>query len=326
MGKPVILLTRKLPQEVEERAAGAFALRTNPMDHPIPAAFLPERALGVDGLLVTPTDSLDRTVIAALPDSVKIIATFSVGFEHIDVAEATRRGIVVTHTPGVLTEATADLTLLLILAAARRASEGERLLRSGTWNGWAPTQLLGVHLAGKRLGLFGMGRIAQAVVPRARAFGLTPHYHSRRRLPAEVEARLGVTWHETPDSLLAVSDILSLHCPSTPETRRFLNEQRLARLPAGAIVINTARGNVIDDDALIAALRSKRLAAAGLDVYDNEPRLHPGYRAIANAVLLPHLGSATEETRIAMGTLALDNLEAFFSGRPLPSPVPYSKA
>jgi glyoxylate reductase len=258
-------------------------------------------------------------VIAALPDRVAVIATFSVGYEHIDLAAAEARGILVTNTPGVLTEATADIALLLLLGAARRASEGERMMRAGTWTGWTPTQLMGTHLHGKRLGILGMGRIGQALARRARALGMEIHYHNRSELdPAEAgEAR----YHPRAEDLLTQSDALSLHFPATPQTIKFLNAKRLALLPKGAIVVNTARGAVVDDEALVAALQSGQVAAAGLDVYDGEPKAHPAYATLPNTFLLPHLGSATVETREAMGFKALDNLDAHFGGRIPPNRI-----
>jgi len=317
--KPVILVSRRLPDAVEERLRDKFDPRLNPTDTPYTAQQLVNMAQAADGLLVTPTDRLDDALIRALPARVRIIATFSVGYEHIDVDAARARGITVTNTPGVLTDATADIALLLILGAARRASEGERLMRDAAWTGWAPTQLLGTHLSGKRLGILGMGRIGQAVAARARAFGMVIHYHNRSRLPEAREQ--GAVYHDTADGLLRASDILSLHCPATPDTHRFLNADRLALLPPGAIVVNTARGAIVDDDALIDALRSGRIAAAGLDVFDGEPNVHPGYRTLDNTFLLPHLGSATLETRCAMGHRALDNLEAFFTAGSPPDSV-----
>lgn len=312
--KPVILVSRRLPDAVEDRLRRDYAPVLNPQDQPYDPDNLATRAgeTGAQGLIVTPTDRLSAPVIAALPAWVEILATFSVGFEHIDLAAARARGLVVTNTPGVLTDATADIALLLILAAARRASEGERLLRAGRWTGWAPTQLMGCHLGGRRLGILGMGRIGRALATRARALGMVVHYHNRHRLPPEHEG--DATFHDSVDSLLAVSDVLSLHCPATPQTRHLLNAARLALLPEGAIVVNTARGSVIDDDALIAALTTGRVAAAGLDVYDGEPQIPPGYLSLPNTVLLPHLGSATVETRCAMGYAALDCLDAHFRG------------
>lgn len=310
--RPVLVLTRRLPDAVEARAARDYDARLNPEDKPLSGTDIAARAQGADGVLCSAGDRLDADAIKALPDSVRILATFSVGTDHIDLNAAKARGLVVTNTPDVLTDATADIALLLMLGAARRASEGERMIRADAWTGWTPTQLLGIHLGGKRLGIIGMGRIGQAVARRARAFGMTIHYSNRKRLPTELEE--GAIFHADPEAMLAVSDVLSLHFPATPETRHWLNAARIERLPPRAVVVNTARGSVVDDEALIAALKSGRIAAAGLDVFENEPNLHPGYRGLENAFLLPHLGSATVETRNAMGFKALDNLDAFFAG------------
>src|SRR5262249_347669 len=237
--------------------------------------------------------------IAKLPESIKVIATFSVGYEHIDVNACKKRGIVVGNTPGVLTDATADIALLLMLGAARGAANGEHVIRTNSWSIWGPTSMLGTHMTGKRLGIYGMGRIGQAVARRARAFDMTIHYHNRRRLPAEQE--YGAIFHADAEAMLPHCDFLSINAPSSPETNGCLDAKRIAMLPDGAIVVNTARGPIVDDEALIAALKSGKLAAAGLDVYTGEPNIHPGYRSVMNAFLLPHLGSATVDTRNAMG-------------------------
>jgi lactate dehydrogenase-like 2-hydroxyacid dehydrogenase len=274
---------------------------------------------GCDALLPCPTEKLTGEIVGRLPDSIRIIATFSVGFEHIDLAACKARGIVVGNTPDVLTDATADIALLLMLGAARRAHEGERMLREGRWGSWAPTAMLGIHMTGKRLGIYGMGRIGQAVAKRARAFDMEIHYHNRSRLPAELEQ--GARFHPRAEELLPHCDFLSINAPASADTTGFLNAARIALLPDGAIVVNTARGPLVDDEALIATLKSGKLAAAGLDVFTGEPQIHPGYAGLPNTFLLPHLGSATTETRNAMGFKALDNLDAFFAGRPLPARV-----
>ena len=315
--KPTILVTRRLPPAVEARAARDFDARLNPDDRVYAPDELVRRAEGAEAMLICSSEKITAELLARLPKGIRAIATFSVGYDHIDLAAARARGLVVTNTPDVLTDATADIAMLLMLGAARRAWEGEHLLRTGGWTGWYTTMLLGTHLTGKRLGIYGMGRIGRAVAKRARGFDMPVHYHNRTRLPAAEEA--GATYHASADSLLAVSDVLSLHCPATPETRSFLNAERIERLPQGAIVVNTSRGDVIDDDALITALKSGRLAAAGLDVFKGEPKLHPGYLEVPNAMLLPHLGSATVETRDAMGFTALANLDAVFAGRPPPN-------
>jgi lactate dehydrogenase-like 2-hydroxyacid dehydrogenase len=316
---PVLLLTRRFPDAVMTRAARDYRIITNDDDHPYSPKEIADRAAGADALLVSAVDRIPADLIRALPDSVRMIATFSVGTDHIDLAAAKERGIAVSNTPGVLTDATADIAFLLLLGAARRASEGERLIREGRWEGWGPTQLVGIHVTGKRLAILGMGRIGQAMARRARGFDMEIHYHNRRRLPADEE--MGAVYHADADDLLSVADFLSIHSPASPETHHWLNAERIARLPDRAVIINTARGSVVDDEALIAALRSGKLAAAGLDVFENEPKLHPGYAALPNTFLLPHLGSATDKTRDAMGFTALNNLDAFFAGKDLPNRV-----
>ncbi len=317
--KPTVLVTRKLPKAVETRLAQNYTPRFNEADQLYTPEELVIKATGADALLITPREQLTADLVEKLPDSVRAIATFSVGYDHIDLEATRQRGILVTNTPDVLTDATADLTLLLLLGAARHASEGERMIREGAWSGIRPTELLGVQLTGKRLGILGMGRIGQAVAHRARAFNMEIHYCNRKKLPLEVEA--GAIFHSNPDDLLLESDFFSLHCPATPETVNFLNAQRIVLLPDGAIVINTARGSLINDDDLIAALKSGKIAAAGLDVYNGEPNIHPTYRSLPNTFLLPHIGSATTETRTKMGFVALDNLDAIFVDKMPPNLV-----
>ena len=317
--KPRILLTRRFPDAVEQRARRDFLVEANPSDAIYSAHELLERAVGCDGILLTATERLDRSLVDRLPDSVRIAATFSVGYDHIDLEAAKSRGLVITNTPGILTDATADVAFLLLLAAARRAGEGERLVRADQWKYWSPIQLLGTDITGKRLGIVGMGRIGQAVARRARGFDMEVHYHNRRRLDPSIEA--GAIFHSSLESLLAKAQFLSLHCPATPETHHLINQQTIALLPRGAIVVNTARGSIVNDGALIAALRSGQLAAAGLDVFENEPAIHPAYRTLDNVFLLPHLGSASVETRDAMGFCALDNLTTFFQGQKPPNQI-----
>ena len=312
--KPKILVTRRLPDAVLARASRDYDATVNRADTLYTADALIAACRGMDGLLICPSERISADVASRLPDSVRIVATFSVGYEHIDVAAAGRRGIVVTNTPDVVTDSTADQAMMLMLSAARRGAEADALVRAGQWIGWTPTHMLGSHITGKRLGIVGMGRIGQAMARRARGFDMKVHYHNRTRLPADREH--GAVFHADLDSLLAVSDFLSLHCPVTPETDRLLNAERIAQLPDGAVVVNTARGAIVDDEALIAALRSGKLAAAGLDVFTGEPALDARYRTLPNVMLAPHLGSATLETRNAMGFRALDNLDAFFAGRP----------
>lgn len=317
--KPIIFVTRRLPDDVTHRITSSYEARLNEHDGVLSADQLVKGAEGADALLVTPTDKLTAELLGRLPKSVRMIATFSVGYEHIDVNAAKARGLPVSNTPDVLTDATADIALLLMLGAARRAYEGERAVREATWKSWSTTYMLGIHMTGKRLGIFGMGRIGQAVAKRARAFDMQIHYFNRRRLPAQIEH--GAIYHASADEMLPACDFLSINAPGGPETHHWLNAERIARLPDKAIVINTARGPLVDDNALIAALKSGKLFAAGLDVFENEPNIHPGYRDLPNVFLLPHLGSATVETRNAMGFKALDNLDAFFAGRELPDRV-----
>ncbi|TQF79251.1 D-glycerate dehydrogenase [Elioraea sp. Yellowstone] len=319
-GKPALLPTRAFPRDVMARARRDYTvLAENAEDRVLAAEELLRRAAGAEAILCAAGDPLHAGTIARLPASLRAIATFSAGLDHIDLAAARARGIVVTNTPDVLTEATAELTMLLILAAARRAGEGERLVRSGQWQGWAPTQLLGMQVSGKRLGILGMGRIGRAVARMARGFRMAVHYHNRNRLDPALED--GATYHGDPASMLAAIDILALTAPGGESLRGWLNAERIALLRPGAVVVNSGRGSLVDDAALIAALKTGHVAFAGLDVYDNEPRLHPGYLDCPNAVLLPHLGSATVEARNAMGFRALDNLDAVFAGREPPDRV-----
>lgn len=311
--KPIVVVGRKLPPAVEARLARDYRPKLNPDDRLYTGAELLDLAGDADAILPCHTERLNAEAIARLPDSVGIIANFSVGVDHCDLAAAKERGIVVTNTPDVLSDATAEIAILLMLGAARRASEGERLIRARAWKTWSPAFMVGTQVTGKRLGIVGMGRVGQTVAHRVGGLGMEVHYHNRRRLAPAAEA--GATYHQRLEDLLAVSEVLSLHCPAMPETADLLNAERIALLPDGAIVVNTARGAIVDEDALIAALRSGKLAAAGLDVYKNEPDIHPGFAELDNAFLLPHVGSATKETRDAMGFRALDNLDAFFAGR-----------
>jgi lactate dehydrogenase-like 2-hydroxyacid dehydrogenase len=308
-----VAVTRRLPKVCEARLEDCHSVRWASDDIAHTPATLLDLVTASDALIVTPSERLEATTINALPARLKVISCFSVGFEHVAIEAAKSRGIIVTNTPGVLTEATADIAWLLILGTARRALEGERLMRSGGWSGWRPTQLMGQQLAGKTLGIFGMGRIGQAVARRAQGFGMNILYHNRRALPDNVAC--GAVFVESQEELLSKSNVLSLHAPLTPETEGFLNADRLALLPKGAIVINTARGPLIDDDALIAALSAGQIAAAGLDVFTGEPAFDQRYRELENTFLLPHLGSATRETREAMGMMVIDNMEAVLAGK-----------
>ncbi len=312
MAKPVLLVTRKLPDAIEARAARDYDARLNLQDEgwSTDGAEIARRAAatGAVGILGAAGDRFDAACIAALPAAVRIITTFSVGTDHIDLAAAKARGIIVTNTPEVLSFATAETAFTLLLMAARRAGEGERMVRAGKWTGWGPTQLLGVTLQGKKLGILGFGRIGREVAKMARGFSMEIHYRDVQRLPAELEQ--GAIWHETDAGFLGTIDMLSMHVPGGEGTRHWLNAARLAQMKRGAIVVNSGRGPSVDDAALIAALTSGQIRAAGLDVYDGEPKVNPGYFALENVALLPHLGSATEETRQAMGERCLENLDA----------------
>jgi glyoxylate reductase len=311
---PRLLVTRRLPAEVEKRLAQTYKARLNADDHAMTREEILAAADDSDALLITPQDRGFATgLMGELPASVRMIATFSVGYEHIDLKTAKARNIAVSNTPDVLTDATADIALLLILGAARGAIWGDSMVREDRWSSWSPTEPLGYDVSGQSLGILGMGRIGQAVAKRAQAFGMTLHYHNRR--PIEPALTYGATYHARFEDMLPHCDFLSVNCASTPETRSIVNRETIARLPDGAIVVNSARGDIIDDDALIEALASGKLAAAGLDVFRNEPKIDPRYRKLPNVFLLPHLGSATRNTRIAMGMRAADNLDAFFAGK-----------
>ena len=269
-GKPRVLATRHFPPDVEARLTANFDAVLNPDDRLYDGPALIKATAGCDGIMCAAGDPMNAQTIAGLAPSVRMIATFSVGYEHVDVAAAAKRGIVVSNTPDVLTDATADIAMLCLLGAARRAYEGMHMLRTHNWVGWTPTQLMGVHVTGKRLGILGMGRIGQAMAERARAFRMQIHYSNRSRLPADLEK--GAIFHADPEAMLPHCDFLSINAPMTPATHKWVNAERIAKLPKGAIVVNSARGGVVDDEALIAALKSGRLAAAGLDVFDGEPR------------------------------------------------------
>lgn len=307
---PVLFVTRRLPASIEALAAEHFEARLTSSD--VAITDLVARAEGADAVLCCPGDTLNAATIATLPASVRVIGTFSVGYDHIDVEAARARGIKICTTPDVLSVATAECAILLLMAAARRAGEGERLVRSGTWAGWAPTQLLGTQVSGCRLGIFGMGRIGREIARMARGFDMEIHYRDMTRLPPELEQ--GAIFHDNDDGFLPICQFLSLNAPGGDGTRHWLNAERIAKLPFGAVVGNAARGTLVDDAALIAALRSGHIAAAGLDVYNGEPALNPDYLTLENVVLLPHLGSATTETRDAMGRIVLAGIAAVLEG------------
>ena len=311
--KPVILVTRKLPDVVEDRLRRDFDPILNPDDTLYSSDEIIERAKGVDAILPCHTEQINAEVIARLPESVRAIVNYSVGYDHVDTEAAKARGLIVTNTPEVLSDATAELTMLLMLGAARRASEGERLVRTREWKDWSPSFMVGTQVTGKRLGILGFGRVGRVVAQRARGFNMEIHYTDLQRIPAELEE--GAIYHKTSEDLMPHCDFLTLHTVASPETKKLLNADLIALLPDGAIVVNASRGLVIDDNALIAALKSGKLTAAGLDVYNDEPNIHPEYRLLPNVFLMPHIGSATKETRDAMGFRAIDNLDAIFAGK-----------
>jgi len=317
-----ILVTRRLPVDVAARLDQDYDAVLNQDDNLYSSEALLEAASGKDALVVSSSDKLNADVLAAMPDTVRIIATVSVGYEHIDVEAATAHDIVVTNTPDVLTEATSDVGMLLLLAAARRAHEGQALIRENKWQGFAMDYNLGVDLMNKRLGVLGMGRIGRALAHRAAAFGMEIHYHNRSQLTPDLEAYAGnAVYHSDVDDFLSVCDFLSIHSPLTSETNKFLNAEHINLMPDGAIIVNTSRGGVVDDEALIAALKSGKLRAAGLDVFDGEPNINPGYLELPNVFMLPHIGSGTVETRNAMGFCAADNLDAVLAGKPALTPL-----
>ena len=313
MSKPVILVTRKLPPAVEERLARDYDARLNPDDALYERDELLKRAEGADAIMPCHTEHFDKDVFERLPKSVKIVANFSVGYDHVDIQAAKDAGVVITNTPDVLSDATAEIVMMLILGAARRAGEGEKLVRTATWKDWSPAFMVGTQVTGKTLGIVGLGRVGKVGATRARGFGMKILYHDALR--QEEEEKKGATYFETLEDLLPNCQFLSLNAPNLPSTKGMLNAARIALLPDGAIVVNAARGTLIDDDALIAGLMAGKPAAAGLDVYNNEPTIDPRYKDLPNTFLMPHIGSATAETRDAMGFRALDNLDAFFAGK-----------
>ena len=311
--KPVLWITRKLSDATEQRAARDYDVRLNPQDRVFSSDEIVAMSGDVDAILPCHSEHFSADVAAKLSPRVKIIANHSVGVDHCDLEALGKRGIVVTNTPDVLSDATAEIALLLMLGAARRASEGDRLVRSGNWTSWSPSFMVGTQTTGKRLGIVGMGRVGLAVARIVAGLGMEVHYSNRRRLPPETE--LGAVYHASVDDLLANVDVVSLNCPATRETTNLMDARRLALMRRGAILVNTARGTLIDEDALIASLKSRHLGGAGLDVFKTEPGGNPELARLDNVFLLPHIGSATRETRDAMGFRALDNLDAFFAGK-----------
>ena len=320
--RPLVVVTRKLPDSVETRMRELFEARLNLDDKPMSHADLAEAAKIADVLVPTITDQIDASVLSQCGDKLKLIANFGNGVDNIDVATAVQRGITVTNTPGVLTEDTADMTMALILAVPRRLAEGATVLKD--WTGWTPTWMLGHRIWGKRLGIVGMGRIGQAVARRARAFGLQIHYHNRRRVSPHIEEELEATYWESLDQMLARMDIISVNCPHTPATYHLLSARRLKLMRPEAYVVNTARGEVVDENALARIIEHGEIAGAGLDVFEHEPAVNPKLLKLARAgkvVLLPHMGSATIEGRIDMGEKVIINIKTFMDGHRPPDRV-----
>ncbi|MBL8710808.1 MAG: D-glycerate dehydrogenase, partial [Rhodospirillaceae bacterium] len=309
--KPLVVVTRKLPDVIETRMMELFNVRLNLDDHPLTQAELIEAVKTAEVLVPTVTDHIDAGVLSQAGPKLRLIASFGTGVDHIDLATARQRGITVTNTPGVLTEDTADMTMALILAVSRRVSEGERLIRSGNWQGWGPMSMLGHRIYGKRLGIIGMGRIGQALARRAKGFGLSVHYHNRRRVSVAVEQALEATYWESLDQMLARMDIISINCPHTPATYHLLSARRLKLLQKHVYLVNTARGEVVDENALTRMLDKNEIAGAGLDVFEHEPALNPKLLRLDNVVLLPHMGSATIEGRVDMGEKVIINIKTF---------------
>ncbi len=322
--KPLVVVTRKLPEAVETRMRELFDARLNHDDVPMSREALIEAVRTADVLVPTVTDDITAEIIAAAGERLKLIANFGNGFDNIDVAAAAARGIDVTNTPGVLTDDTADMTMALIMAVARRIPEGARLVPDDKWQGWSPTWMLGTRITGKRLGIIGMGRIGQAVARRAKAFGLSIHYHNRRRVDARIEEELDATYWDSLDQMLARMDIVTVHCPHTPGTYHLLSARRLKMMKPDAILVNTARGEIVDEVALTRMLDAGELAGAGLDVFEHEPAVNPRLLKLARAnrvVLLPHMGSATHEGRMEMGEKVIVNIRAMMDGHRPPNRV-----
>jgi glyoxylate reductase len=319
--KPKVIVTRKLPEPVETRMRELFDTELNLTDAPMTRAQLSDAVARADVLAPTITDRIDATLLERAGPQLKLIANFGVGVDHIDVAAANARGIAVTHTPGVLTEDTADLTLALIMAVARRIVEGANVTQAGEFTGWTPTWMMGRRITGKRLGIIGMGRIGQAVARRARAFGLQIHYHNRKPVSPRIAEELEATYWESLDQMLGRTDIITVHSPHTPATYHLLSARRLKLLQPHAILINTARGEIIDETALADLLKAGKIAGAGLDVFEFEPKINPKLLGLPNAVLLPHMGSATLEGRIDMGEKVIINIRTWMDGHKPPDRV-----
>jgi len=320
-GRLSVVVTRRLPEPVETRMKELFDVELRDDDRPMTREELAEAMARADVLVPTITDQIDAGLIAKAGERLRLIASFGSGVDHIDVATARSRGILVSNTPGVVTEDTADMTMALMLSVTRRIPEGLAVMQSGKWEGWAPTAFLGGRLGGRRLGILGMGRIGQAVARRARAFGLQVHYHNRKRLRPEIEQELDATYWESLDQMVSRMDILSINCPHTPSTFHLMNARRLKLMKPSAVIINTSRGEVIDENALTRMLTARELAGAGLDVYEHGTDVSPDLRALPNVVLLPHMGSATLEGRIEQGEKVIINIKTFADGHRPPDQV-----
>ena len=316
-----VVVTRRLPDAVETRLSELFEVKLRDNDTPMTRSELVEAVKTADILVPTVTDKIDARLLAQAGDKLKLIANYGAGVDHIDVATARQRGVLVSNTPGVLTDDTADMTMALILAVTRRIPEGLAVMQKGDWQGWAPTALLGGRVGGRRLGILGMGRIGQAVARRAAAFGMQVHYHNRKRLHPGIEEALGATYWESLDQMVARMDVMSINCPSTPSTFHLMNARRLKLLKPSAVIVNTSRGEVIDENALTRMLRAGEVAGAGLDVYEHGTDVNPRLRELPNVVLLPHMGSATLEGRIEMGEKVIINIKTFEDGHRPPDQV-----
>jgi glyoxylate reductase len=320
-GRLSVVVTRRLPEPVEKRLAELFDVSLREDDTPMSRAELVEAVRKADVIVPTLTDRIDAALIAQAGDQLRLIANYGAGVDHIDVHTARQHGILVSNTPGVSADDTADMAMALILGVTRRIPEGLAVMQAGSWDGWSPTALLGGRLAGRRLGILGLGRIGQAVARRAAAFGMQIHYHNRRRLREETEQDLGATYWESLDQMVARMDVLSINCPHTPSTFHLMNARRLKLMKPEAVIVNTSRGEVIDENALTRMLRAGEIAGAGLDVYENGPEANPRLRELRNVVLLPHMGSATVEGRIEMGEKVILNIKTFQDGHRPPDQV-----
>ena len=316
-----VVVTRRLPEVVETRMTELFNVTLRDDDTPLTREELAAAMQSADVLVPTLTDHIDAALMAQAGDKLKLIANYGSGVDHLDVQTARQRGILVSNTPGVVTDDTADMTLALILATTRRIPEGLALMQSGDWKGWSPTALMGGRIAGRRLGILGMGRIGQAVAKRARAFGMQVHYHNRKRLRPEVEEEHEATYWESLDQMVSRMDIISINCPHTPSTFHLMNARRLKLMKSDAVIVNTSRGEVVDENALTRMLRAGELAGAGLDVFEHEPAVNPDLLSLPNVTLLPHMGSATIEGRIEMGEKVLINIKTFADGHRPPDQV-----